>query len=170
MKTLMWRCTVCVLAVEITACGDPSPRLPDPPHPERYWVERTDAELSAVLQETCTRAETAGKPVLLAFSAPWCIDCRQVRALEAQPELAQELASWEKVVVDVGRLDRHRPLLERFQVGAIAHWVALKPTDCSEDVTEWPVLRASTFEPQTGWFSAKTAPELRDWLQKAREG
>jgi thiol-disulfide isomerase/thioredoxin len=151
----------------LVACGEAPPRLPDPPHPEQYWVERTYAELAAVLRETCTRAIGADKPVLLAFSAPWCIDCRQMRALEGQPELATELARWEKVVVDVGRLDRHRPLLEAFRVGAIAHWVALAPTDCREDVTRWPVLRASTFEPQTGWFGAKTAPELQAWLQDA---
>lgn len=154
----------------LASCGEPPPRLPDPPHPERYWVERSHAELKAVLDQTCASATAADKPVLLAFSAPWCIDCRQTRALEEQPELVSELAHWEKVVVDVGRFDRHKPLLERFKVGAIAHWVALRPTDCAQDVTAWPVLRASTFEPQTGWFGAKTAPELRDWLVKARGG
>jgi thiol-disulfide isomerase/thioredoxin len=149
-------------------CGEAPPRLPDPPNPEKYWVERTDAELTAELQSTCAAATAQSKPVLLAFSAPWCIDCRQMRALEAQPELAAELMNWEKVVIDVGRLDRHKPLLEKFKVGAIAHWVALGPTDCTANVVDWPVLRASTFEPQTGWFGPKTAPELRDWLVKAR--
>lgn len=149
-------------------CGDPPPRLPDPPNPQAYWIERSDAELQAELVAQCTAATAAKKPMLLAFSAPWCIDCRQMRALEAEPELSEELANWGKVVVHVGRLDRHKPLLEAFRVGAIAHWVALAPTDCAADVTTWPVLRASTFEPQTGWFGAKTAPELRAWLEKAR--
>ena len=157
-------------ALLLAGCGEAPPRLPDPPNPGKYWVERSDAELKGVLDETCASAKAAGKPVLLAFSAPWCIDCRQMRALEEQPELASELVNWEKVVVHVGRLDRHKPLLEAFRVGAIAHWVALDPKDCSADVTDWPVLRASTFEPQTGWFGAKTAPEMRDWLVKARGG
>lgn len=167
----MRRVTMGLLAaLGLAACGDPPPRLPDPPNPSEYWVERSDAELNTVLGEACSSATAEKKPVLLAFSAPWCIDCRQMRALEAQPELAGELAGWEEVVVHVGRFDRHTALRERFKVGAIAHWVALAPTDCSADVTTWPVLRASTFEPQTGWFGAKTAPELRDWLVQARDG
>ena len=72
--------------------------------------------------------------------------------------------------MEVGRLDRHKTLLDAFRVRAIAHWVALAPDDCTQPATAWPVLRASTFEPRTGWFGAKTAPELRDWLVEARSG
>jgi len=133
-------------------------------------VTRTDAELDGVLATACAESTAQSKPVLLVFSAPWCIDCRQMRALEQEAELAAERRNWTEVVVDVGRLDRHRPLLETFGVRAIAHWVALAPDDCAKPATEWPLLRASTFEPRTGWFGAKTAPELRDWLVAARGG
>ncbi len=152
----------------LTGCAPTPERLPDPPNPGAYWVERSDGELSAVLGASCARASAAKKPVLVAFSAPWCIDCRQMRALEEQPVLAEELRNWEEVVVHVGRLDRHPELLRRFSVRAIAHWVALRPEECAAAVTEWPVLRASTFEPQTGWFGVKTADGLRDWLVEAR--
>jgi len=144
--------------------------LPDLPNPSEYWVERSDVELATAVKEACLRATRRDKNLLLAFSAPWCIDCRQMRALEKQPELVTELAHWEQVVVDVGRLDRHQALLDHFRVRAIAHWVALDPTACALDATQWPVLRASTFEPRTGWFSLKTAPELQEWLVAARGG
>jgi len=157
-----------VLPLLLLGCEPTPPPLPDPPNPGAYWVERSDTELGAVLTETCARSKSTEKPVLVAFSAPWCIDCRQMRALEEQPVLKEELANWEKVVVHVGRLDRHPDLLSAFKVGAIAHWVALRPTECSAKVTDWPVLRASTFEPQTGWFGVKTADGLRDWLVEAR--
>ncbi len=160
-----WMATMLALG-----CGTATPALPDPPNPEQYWVTRTDAQLDAVLAEACTDATAKAKPVLLVFSAPWCIDCRQMRALEQAPMLAAERRNWEEVVVEVGRLDRHTDLLETFGVRAIAHWVALAPDDCTQPATAWPVLRASTFEPRTGWFGAKTAPELRDWLVVARGG
>ena len=154
--------------VVLAGCGQASPPLPQPPNPSAYWIERSDAELDAVLGETCERAVSAGKPVLVAFSAPWCIDCRQMRALEAQAVLRDELDSWEVVVVHVGRFDRHPQLMDAFDVGAIAHWAALRPVDCTSKVVSWPVLRASTFEPSTGWFGVKTAEGLRDWLVEAR--
>jgi thiol:disulfide interchange protein len=154
----------------LVGCGASTPQLPEPAHPERYWVTRTDAELDAVLAKSCTVATAESRPVLLVFSAPWCIDCRQMRALEQEDALAAERRHWQEVVVDVGRLDRHTDLLEAFRVSAIAHWVALAPDDCTQPATAWPVLRASTFEPRTGWFGAKTAPELRDWLVAARGG
>lgn len=154
--------------VGLMACDPPPPLLPQPPNASAYWVERSDAELEAVLAETCARAVQASKPVLLAFSAPWCIDCRQLRALEAQPVVHQELAHWEQVVVHVGRFDRHSRLREAFGVGAIAHWTALRPTECAADVTRWPVLEESVFEPQTGWFGVKTADGVAEWLADAR--
>ncbi|MBO87244.1 MAG: hypothetical protein CL927_18000 [Deltaproteobacteria bacterium] len=157
------------LGLLLLGCTRSNPALPQPEHPERYWIERTDAELEAALSTACTTAQSQSKPVLLVFSAPWCIDCRQVWALEHQPALAEERTHWEEVVVHVGRLDRHRSLLDAFGVRAIAHWVALAPRDCSRTVTDWPVLRASTFEPATGWFGAKTETELRDWLFEARQ-
>lgn len=159
-----------VVGLCMLGCTQSTPTLPQPAHPERYWVERSDAELAEVLTQACVSARAQSKPIRMVFSAPWCIDCRQTRALEHQPLLARELENWVSVVVHVGRLDRHRALLDAFDVSAIAHWVTLAPSDCAQAPTEWPVLRASSFEPVTGWFSAKTEPELRDWLVVARGG
>lgn len=133
-----------------------------PPEPvEPYWVERSDLELDALLRSTCTNDQ----PVLLAFSAPWCGDCKRVRQLESQEPLKSELAQWSKVVVHVGRFDRHAPLREAFGVHSIAHWVALAP-DCTKPIPSWERLAEGVFEPASG--EPKTAADLAGWLQSAR--
>ena len=91
-----------------------------------------------------------------------------MRKLEVQPQLAAELAAWEKVVVDVGRLDRHPALLSHFKVSAIAKWVALKPDNCADPITDWPVLKQGTLEPKTGLLGPRSEADLVDWLQDAR--
>lgn len=157
-----------VLLAPLSGCRESTPELPEPPGAESYWVARTDTELDRELKGTCARAVSAGKPLLLNFSAPWCGDCRQVRRLEAQPALASELARWEKVVVDVGRLDRHPALLSHYKVSAIAKWVALKPDNCADPVTDWPVLKQGTLEPATGLLGPRTVGDLVAWLEDAR--
>ncbi len=164
----MLRLLPLVGALLLPGCRDAPSPLPSPPGAAQYWVQRTDAELSAVLQTTCAQATAANKPILISFSAPWCGDCRQVRALEHQPAMAAELQRWEEVVVEVGRLDRHVDLLQHFKVSAIARWVAVRPTDCSAPVTAWPVLKSGTLEPQTGMFGPRTEAELVAWLVEAR--
>lgn len=133
-----------------------------------YWVPRTDAELDAAFEATCRASEASGKPVLLAFSAPWCPDCRRMRDLSADEPLAGELAHWETLVVDPGRFDRHVPVLEAFEVAKIVTWVAARPQDCRLPAPSWTRLRQGVFEPKTGqpW----SAVDLAGWLAEARTG
>ncbi len=156
----------CSGADPVPVPAEPVP-APAPAAEAPYWVKRTDLELDALLTATCKEAEAAGKPVLLAFSAPWCGDCRKVRELEGEEPLKGELDHWAKVVVDVGRFDQHTPLREAFGVAGIAHWVALRPA-CSEPVAGWPRLDAGTFEPASNPNWPRSAAELAAWLRTAR--
>ncbi len=167
MKDVLGRSLVVCVGWTV-ACGEPPPVLPDPPAPASYWVERSDAALDAEIRSTCDAAVSDHAPMLMVFSAPWCIDCRQVRAMEQQPLLAEELTHWKKLVVHVGKFDRHEALRNTFNVGAIAHWVALRPEDCGAPIETWPVLRSGTFEPRTGFFGPKTEAELVEWLVETR--
>ena len=147
------------------ACGGGPPPTPEE---AAYWVERTDAELDAELATACVAAKELEDGVLLAFSAPWCGDCRRVRDLEQQPPLSAELERWQKKVVNVGRFTRHRRLISHFEVGAIAYWVALEPGDCSQPVETWPVLRKGVFEPASNPKNGRSAADLAGWLVTAR--
>lgn len=149
------------------ACGGGPPPTPEE---AAYWVERSDAELDAELVASCEAAKAEDGGVLLAFSAPWCGDCRRVRDLESQPPLADELARWQKIVVNVGRFTWHRRLISHYEVGAIAYWVALEPGDCSQPVETWPVLRKGVFEPASNPQAGRTAADLATWLVVARGG
>jgi hypothetical protein len=73
-------------------------------------------------------------------------------------------------VVHIGRFTRHRDLIAAFEVKGIAHWVALKPTDCAAPVTDWPVLRQGRFEPVSNPAAGRSAEELAAWLRAARGG
>ena len=139
-------------------------------NPTDYWVPRSDLELDDTLKRTCETARTQDKAVLLAFTAPWCGDCKKVRRLESESPLQEELAHWQTVRVDVGRFDRHELLREHFQVVGIAHWVALRPTDCAAPVTRWPVLRSGRLEPASNPEGPRTATDLAAWLSTARGG
>lgn len=158
-----------VVGLLLACSGPPTLTQPDPGNPAAYWVERTESELDAALEQTCSRARAHDRPVLVVFSAPWCVDCRLLRRLEVEPALAGELQRWEKLVVDVGRLDRHPGLLEHFGVRAVATWVALAPTDCSASVQRWPVLDVSRVEPATNPLSKRSPEALAGWLARARQ-
>jgi hypothetical protein len=130
------------------------------------WPQRTDAEVDAALEATCAEAVSAGKPVLIVFSAPWCPDCRRMNELEQQGPLLAELQNWQRITIDPGRFDRHVPLLQAFGVAKIATWVAARPTDCRLPAPGWPRLQQGVFEPKSG--RAWTAEEITDWLKSAR--
>lgn len=162
------RRVLALFALAILACSGPVEVPGEPPGAREYWVERSGSELEALLDQTCATAVAEDKPVLLAFSAPWCMDCRQVRILSVEEPLRSEREVWEEVVVHVGRFTRHRDLLEAFDVKAIAYWVALQPTTCDAPVTAWPVLRQGTFEPLSNPNAGRTSVELARWLREAR--
>lgn len=150
------------------ALGCSSPPVPPPAPPEPHWVKRTDAELAVVLRGACDAAVADGEPVLIEFSAPWCVDCRALEALERHPDLAREYGAWRRVRVDVGRFDRHPALLAAFEVRAIAAWVALRPTDCTTPVETWPRLGSRLVELDSGAAKAEGAPGLIAWLVQTR--
>lgn len=131
-----------------------------------YWPTRTDAELDAAFDEVCAESKADGKPVLLAFSAPWCPDCRRLKGLSEEGPLRAELDRWHTLVIDPGRFDQHVPVLQAFGVSAIVRWVAARPEDCRMPAPGWPRLREGTFEPETGqpW----SAEQLAAWLKEAR--
>jgi len=131
-----------------------------------YWVQRTDAELAAAFTQACQASTTDGKPVLVAFTAEWCPDCKRMYALSKQPPLKDELGNWHTVVVDPGRFDRHTDTLQGFGVDRIVTWVATRPTDCTQPAATWPRLKQAVFEPQTGqpW----TQEQIAEWLVEAR--
>lgn len=133
-----------------------------------YWVRRTDAELDSAFEDVCSRAKTSKKPVLISFSAEWCIDCKRVYALSKEEPLKSELAQWETLVVNPGQFDRHRPVLGAFEVSRLVTWVATQPQDCRLPAPSWERLRQQAFEPASGepW----TGEQLAVWLRDARRG
>ncbi len=153
------------------ACGsEPEAIAPPTVHsgPEAHWVKRSDAELKTVLQTACEASLADSKPVLLEFSAPWCIDCRALELLEPDPGMVEEYANWHRVRVDVGRFDRHRDLQEAFEVKAIAHWNALKPDDCKQTADRWPRLGSRLVELDSGAAKEGGTEALLMWLRMAR--
>jgi thiol-disulfide isomerase/thioredoxin len=134
--------------------------------PEPYWQQRTDEQMKAAFATACKASLLDKRPILLAFSAPWCGDCQQIHALESQDALLKELREWHHLVVEVGRFDRHPELLKSFKVAKIAHWAAVRPTNCLQSVGNWPRLAEGVFEPKSG--EPMTAADLASWLKRAR--
>jgi thiol-disulfide isomerase/thioredoxin len=149
------------------ACADPPPP-PQPAPPPPHWAQRSDVELDAVLTGACEAAIADKKPVLLEFSAPWCIDCKKLEYLESNPALAAEYDHWHRVRVDIGRFDRHEPLRKAFDVHAIAFWAALRPESCTISATEWPRLKSAVLELETGTSGPRTVDDVVKWLVEAR--
>lgn len=163
-----------LLGCSLGTQSEPAPTAPTSSEPLRarpardadYWVERTDEALDTALSRTCKRAVEQGQPILLQFSAPWCTDCRRMRAMSSAEPLHGELANWQSLVIDPGRFDRHEALLAAFDVSRLATWIAAAPTDCKLPATGWKRLAKSSFEPVTG--EPVSADDLTAWLRKAR--
>jgi len=153
------------LFVLIGCTIEPAP----PPEPGPHWQPRTDAELARALRDTCEASVRSGKPILLEFSAPWCIDCRRLEHLERDEGLSRAYEGWHRLRIDVGRFDRHDGLREAFGVRAIAHWSAVRPTDCSAEAASWPRLKQEVMELETGSTGPRSADELVRWLADARQ-
>ncbi|TVQ87104.1 MAG: hypothetical protein EA397_19325 [Deltaproteobacteria bacterium] len=157
----------------IACTGTPEPSTPPGPQPSKmmqrdpYWSVRTDAELEAALQQACERAVATERPVLIQFSASWCIDCKKIRSLSTQPPLVDELRAWETLVIDPGRFERHEGLVNAFNVSRLATWIATRPSDCRLPAPGWPRLAEGSFEPVSG--SSVTAEQLTAWLKQARQ-
>ncbi len=150
------------------ACSSSTPEAVVPPpvveKPAPHWQVRSDQELDALLRETCEVSLADKKPILIEFSAPWCVDCKALEQLEHAGVMNDVYGAWHRVRIDVGRFERHASLRKGFGVSAIAYWVALRPTDCDAPVTVWPRLGQRVVE----LYSDQTAggPEgLKGWLR-----
>ncbi len=138
--------------------------------PEGYAAPlRSDAELEAQLAALCRGAQGRDEPrVLVEFSAAWCSDCRRLHEMKQTPALARELEAWPRLVVNVGRFDRHRDLLDALGVTRIAHWSVFEPMECAAPLPTWPRLAARTLEVSSGAARDLTPEDLADWLAEQR--
>lgn len=158
-----------VVLLPLLACEPTTGDETAPSPPTDYDAPfRTDAQLTAELETRCHSARDAGRPLLLEFSAAWCSDCRKLHAMKQDALLAEELEEWETVVVNVGRFDRHRPLLAALGVESIAHWEVLAPTRCDTPIGTWPSLARRTLEVSSGDARDLTPGDLADWLSRLR--
>ena len=131
---------------------------------------RTDAQLTSELDTLCRTALESARPLLVEFSAAWCSDCRRLHGMKQDPALADELDAWPRIVVNVGRFDRHRPLLDALGVESIAHWEVLAPTRCDAPIADWPSLARRTLEVSSGEARNLTPDDLARWLAAFRAG
>ncbi len=129
---------------------------------------RSDAQLATQLTDLCQLAGDRDQPLLVEFSAAWCSDCRKLHGMKQDPALAEELGRWPKIVVNVGRFDRHRDVLAALEVESIAHWEILAPSKCEAEVGEWPTLAERTLEVSSGAAQDLTSDALARWLAKLR--
>lgn len=163
------------------ACGEPPtaaqpartldepPRTAEPSEPEAkpHWVRRTDLEMDTLIKATCAASLVDGKPILLEFSAPWCVDCRTLNSLTTKPVLSSRMEQIHHIVVDVGRWEHHQQLAQAFDVSALAWWVVVAPDDCEAPIPRWRRLSQGGFEPASTGRGGRTAEGVARWLDEA---
>jgi thiol:disulfide interchange protein DsbD len=71
----------------------------------------------AALDHELAAARTDGKPVMLDFSADWCVECRGMDAVLRKPEVRERLQNFRMVRADVTAVDdASRALMKRFEI------------------------------------------------------
>jgi thiol:disulfide interchange protein DsbD len=71
----------------------------------------------AALNHELAAARTDGKPVMLDFSADWCVECRVMDAVMRTPEVRERLRDFRMVRADVTAVDdASRALMKRFDI------------------------------------------------------
>lgn len=71
----------------------------------------------AALHDELAAARTDGKPLLLDFSAEWCVECRVMDAVLRTPEVRAQLQDFRMVRADVTVVDEaSRALMKRFDI------------------------------------------------------
>jgi thioredoxin 1 len=122
------------------------------------FVAVSEDVLRGQIQAALARARSGGKKVLLEFVADWCHDCREVVRVASAGPAAEILASdYEVVYVEVGRLDRHVELIQRYRVERIATLVVLDGQ--GERVAQ------TTLEPLSN-HRPLTSAALAGWLRR----
>ncbi|WP_027556271.1 protein-disulfide reductase DsbD [Bradyrhizobium sp. Cp5.3] len=71
----------------------------------------------AALDHELAAARSDGKPVMLDFSADWCVECRLMDAVLRRPEVRERLQGFRMVRADVTAVDdTSRALMKRFEI------------------------------------------------------
>lgn len=72
---------------------------------------------SAEYEQALSEAKTSGKPVMVDFTADWCVTCKSNEKLMKRPEYAARLANLELIKADITEYsDANRDLMQRFNV------------------------------------------------------
>lgn len=127
-------------------------------------VELSPEQLKLELATRCRAALAVSQPVLVEFSAPWCQDCRRLQEMKKEPVLADALKKTQFVTINVGDFDRHKQLVQDFDIRVIARWQLLSSESCETPLAGWKRLAGRTLEPETG--KPVTAEQLAAWLAK----
>ncbi|MCS3725319.1 protein-disulfide reductase DsbD [Bradyrhizobium betae] len=69
------------------------------------------------LEHELAAARTEGKPVVVDFSAEWCVECRAMDAMLRRPDVRERLQDFRMVRADVTTVDdASRDLMQRFEI------------------------------------------------------
>lgn len=91
---------------------------------DRFVIHETGSEVPvrtirsvAALERELAAARTDGKPLMLDFSAEWCVECRAMDAVLRKPEVRARLQDFRTVRADVTAVDdASRALMKRFDI------------------------------------------------------